>query len=229
MQTKTNLLVFSLAAILSLSVVAMGDLPQAIAYKDHHDDDKKEKLHFKKKADFTADCVQTGNAPANVDWDCKASFWLDKKGENLKYKIQIDNMDLTGWQTVGNTADDVGKVHLHSAADKNAHVLNVWKAPIEDDDQMRVIPALGIIKGIYDDGDVTPHDAGVHHGESLPLTDNLGDLCDGKFYVMIHNGPGVLKGFAEPTSQGEKLCKKLDKKGLLDGGMSESHEDPHHG
>ena len=74
---------------------------------------------------------------------------------------------------------------------------------------MRSIPALDIIKGIYDDGDVTPHNADVHHGKSLPLTDNLGDLCNGDFYVMVHNGPGVLKGFAEPTSQGEKICKKL--------------------
>lgn len=91
---------------------------------------------------------------------------------------------------------------------------------------MKIIPAKGIIKGIYDDSDVTPHDAGVHHGASLPLTDKLGDLCNGDFYVMIHQGPGVLKGDVEPTSQGDKLCKKLDKKGLLDGGM---HEDPHHG
>lgn len=98
MQTKTNLLVFSLAAILALSVVAMGELPQAAADKDHDDEDKK--LKFKKKADFTAECNTTMNAPVGVDWDCKASFWLDKNGENLKYKIQIDNMDLTGYQTV---------------------------------------------------------------------------------------------------------------------------------
>jgi len=45
---------------------------------------------------------------------------------------------------------------------------------------------------------------------------------------MVHNGPGVLKGFAEPTSQGEKLCEKLDKKGLLDGGMNAPHDEPHH-
>jgi len=57
MKTKINLLVFSLAAILSLSVVAIGELPQAVAEKDH--DDHEKKLKFKKKADFTADCVQT--------------------------------------------------------------------------------------------------------------------------------------------------------------------------
>jgi len=94
MQTKTNLLVFSLAAILALSVVAMGELPQVVA--DKKNDDEKKDLKFKKKADFTADCAQV-NTGVGTDWDCKASFWLDKNGENLKYKIQIDNLDLTGF------------------------------------------------------------------------------------------------------------------------------------
>ena len=220
MQTKTNLLVFSLAAILSLSVVAMGELPQAIADKKH--DDEKKDLKFKKKADFTADCTQV-NTGVGTDWDCKASFWLDKKGENLQYEIEIQNMDLTGWQTVeydhnenilpASANDDVTAIHLHDAAltpgPLGPHVLNVWKAPIEDDSQMEVIPALGIIKGIYDDGDVTPSDAGHVHGPTLTLTDKVGDLCNGDFYVMIHQGGGVLKGDTIPTKQGEKLCKKL--------------------
>ena len=213
MQIKTNVLVFSLAAILSLSVVAMGEIPQAVADTDDHDDQKK--LKFKKKADFTADCAQI-NTGVGTDWECEASFWLDKKGENLKYKIRIDNMDLTGWQTVGNTDDDVGKVHLHSAADGNAHVLNVWKAPIEDDAQMKAYPSKGIIKGIYDDSDVTSDEdaraGGIgHHDTSKPLTANVDDLCNGDFFVMVHEaaGPGVLKGFLEPTKQGDKICNKL--------------------
>jgi len=219
MQTKTNVLVFSLVAILALSVVAIGGIPQAVADKDDHDDkdkdhdDKNKKLKFKKKADFTADCGPTMNIPADVNWDCKASFWLDKKGENLKYKIQIDNMDLTGWQSPSDADDDVTGVHIHDAAlgdgTTGPHILNVWEAPIEDDAQMKAYPSKGIIKGIYDDSDVTPHNAGVHHGESLPLTDKINDLCNGDFYVMIHQGPGVLKGDAIPTKQGEKLCKKL--------------------
>ncbi len=211
MQTKTNVLVFSLAAILSLSVVAMGELPQAIADKDHDDGDKK--LKFKKKADFTADCAQV-NTGVGTDWGCEASFWLDKKGENLKYKIRINNMDLTGWQTIDDVTDNVGKVHLHTDAD--GHVLNVWKAPVEDDAQMKAIPSKGILKGIYDDSDVTSDEdvaAGNigHHDTSKPLTANLDDLCNGSFFVMIHEaaGPGVLKGYLDTTKQGEKACNKL--------------------
>ena len=216
MQTKTNVLVFSLAAILSLSVVAMGELPQAVADKDH--DDKEKKLKFKKRADFTADCDRI-NTGIPTDWECTASFWLDKKGENLKYKIQIQNMDLTGWQSPGDTTDDVGKVHLHDSQIKETgsgmgdHVLNVWKAPIEDDAQMKAIPSKGILKGIYDDGDVTPssNTSIPSQDRSKPLTENLEDLCNGDFFVMIHEaaGPGVLKGSLEPTKQGEKICNKL--------------------
>lgn len=216
MQTKVNVLVFSLAAILSLSVVTMGEFPQAIA---DDDDDKKKKLKFKKKADFTADCTQV-NHGVGTDWDCTALFWLDKKGENLKYKIKIQNMDLTQWQTPTVGTDDVTAIHLHDAAltpgPLGPHVLNIWKAPIEDDAQMKAFPALGIVKGIYDDDDVTPHDAGVHHGPSLTLTDKVGDLCNGDFYVMIHQGDGVLKGDAIPTKQGEKLCDKLSNGGSHD-------------
>jgi hypothetical protein len=163
MQTKTSLLVFSLAAILSLSVVAMGELPQAVADKDNNDEQKK--LKFKKKANFKAECVQTPNVPANVDWDCKASFWLDKNGENLKYKIQIENMDLTGYQTVPHDDsgfDNVTGIHLHDAGlgsgDGNGpHVLNMWKMPTEDDAQMNHIPALAIVKEIYHENDLNPH------------------------------------------------------------------------
>lgn len=46
MQTKTNLLVFSLAAILSLSVIVMEELPQVVADKDHDNEEKK--LEFAK-------------------------------------------------------------------------------------------------------------------------------------------------------------------------------------
>lgn len=213
MKTKTNILVFSLAAILSLSIISMGTIPSVVADKDENKDQKDS--DFKKKADFTADCAQV-NTGVGTDWECEASFWLDKKGENLRYKIQIKNMDLTGWQTVGDASDDVGKVHLHSAELGDAHVLNVWKAPIEDDSQMRAYPSEGILMGNYDDSDITTDEEAAaggigHHDRSKPLTANLDDLCNGAFFVMIHEaaGPGVLKGFLESTSHGEKICKKL--------------------
>ena len=126
-------------------------------------------------------------------------------------------MDLTTWQTIDDATDNVGKIHLHTEDD--GHVLNVWKAPTEDDAQMKVYPSEGILKGIYNDGDVTSEAdiiAGgiLEHDTSKPLTENLYDLCGGHFFVMIHEDPdaggkGILKGIAEPTKQGEKACSKL--------------------
>lgn len=215
MTTKINIFAFSLVALLSLSVFAIVANPIAFADDDDKDEKELKVKDFKKKADFTADCAKI-NTGVETDWSCEASFWLDKKGENLRYQIQIKNMDLTGWQTVGDTTDDVGKVHLHSAADDNAHVLNVWKAPIEDDAQMTAYPTEGILRGNYDDSDITTVEEATaggigHHDTSKPLTANLDDLCNGDFFVMIHEaaGPGVLKGFLDPTKHGDKICKKL--------------------
>ena len=44
----------SLAAIFSVSLVSMGDMPQAIADKDKHDD-KQKKLKFDKKPSFVSE------------------------------------------------------------------------------------------------------------------------------------------------------------------------------
>ena len=52
---------------------------------------------------------------------------------------------------------------------------------------MRAIPAKGILKGNYDDSDITTdaeaaaEDIG-HQDRSKPLTVNLDDLCNGDFY-----------------------------------------------
>lgn len=206
MQTKTNVIVFSLAAILALSVVAIGEIPQAIADKDH---DEKKKLKFKKKADFTAELIVV-NSAAPEGAAATAEFWLDKKGKALKYKISIENMDISGF---GDPSDDVSKLHLHESEHK-AHVLNVYKAPGQDDDDLVVKPTKGIIEGIWDDGDenLTYDD---HHNNSQTLTSQLETLCDDGLFTMIHgndglgNQPGVLKGDIKATKQGDKACNKL--------------------
>ena len=203
MQTKTNLLVFSLAAILSLSVVALGEIPQAVADKDDHDDQKK--LKFKKKVGFTADLVIVNPVAAPDGAAATAEFWLDKHGESLKYKISIENMDISGF---GDPSDDVTKLHIHESH-HGAHVLNVYKAPGQDDNDLVVKPTKGIIKGIWDDGDENQSYGG--HNNSETFTSQLENLCSGELFVMIHGdgGAGALKGSIEPTKQGEKICNKL--------------------
>ena len=206
MQTKINLLVFSLAAILAISAVTGVTLQEAEAADN--------KWKFKKQSSFTA---TLGEVPSNImdfEGTATAKYWLDKDGDALKYRISIGNMDISGGAT-SETSDDVTKLHLHEGTG-GAHVLNVYKAPGEDDDDLVVKPTKGIIKGIWDDGDenLTYDD---HHNNSQTLTSQLKNLCDGNLFTMIHGdgGAGVLRGFTEPTSDGDKICKKLDKKGLL--------------
>lgn len=209
MQTKVNVLVFSLAAILAISAVSVMTLPEAEAASNH--------WKFKNKPSFTATLAAVPSTPEGFDGTATAKFWLDKHGEALKYRISIKNMDIAGGAT-SDTADDVTKLHLHEGT-HNAHVLNVYKAPGHDDDDLVVKPTKGIIKGIWDDSDenLTYED---HHNNSQTFTSQLAELCDGNLFTMIHGdgGAGVLKGFIMPTSSGEKLCEKL---------VDEDSEDDH--
>ena len=130
-------------------------------------------------------------------------------------------MDISGGAT-SEKSDDVTKLHLHEVH-HGAHVLNVYKAPGQDDDDLVVKPTKGIIKGVWDDGDEDQSYGG--HNNSETLTSQLKNLCEGNLFTMIHGdgGVGVLKGSIELTSDGEKICKKLDKKSLFDFGTDEKH------
>lgn len=190
----------SLAAILAISAVSVMTSQEAEASREH--------WKFKKKPSFTATLAVTPMAPAGFEGEATAKFWLDKNGEALKYRIKINNMDISGGAT-SDTADDVTKLHLHEGH-HNAHVLNVYKAPGEDDNNLVVKPTKGVIKGIWDDSDenLTYEDP---HNNSQKFTSQLHNLCSGNLFTMIHGdaGIGVLKGFIIPTAQGEKLCDKL--------------------
>ena len=138
------------------------------------------------------------------------------------YKIKTDGLDVTGFATPSDSSDDITKLHLHltqpGGHHPNPHVLNVLYAPIEDDKDMTLKPSKGIIRGAWDDGDVTPHgalgpsgDPIGHHDASKKLSEHLENLCDGKLFTMIHGdgGVGILKGDIEPTKRGERLCDRL--------------------
>ena len=209
MQTKTNVLVFSLAAILAISAISVMTLQEAEATGDH--------WKFKKKVGFTADLVVVNPTAAPEGAAATAKFWLDKHGEALKYRISIENMDVSGF---GDPDDDVTKLHIHENH-HGAHVLNVYKAPGEDDKDLVVKPTKGIIKGIWDDGDENQSYGG--HNNSETFTSQLENLCSGELFVMIHGkgGDGALRGAIEPTSYGEKACNKL----VDDDGEDEHHDD----
>ena len=81
----------SVAAILTLSLVAIGTMPQAIADRDDDDHDKfRGKPHFVNEECFVTGMAQ-GILPNNgKDADCKIKAWFNKDKTALKYKIEIE-------------------------------------------------------------------------------------------------------------------------------------------
>ena len=219
-QKTKSLLAISVAAIFSLTVVAVSTLPNAIA-----DDDSK-KLHFAKNPDFVShDCIVTGFATANLSsealaaLDCNMQAWLDNKGTALQYQIQISGMELI--DTDDDTQDDLYQLHIHKNTTgttedpKGPHQLNVYRGPAFDDADLIVLPVQGMLVGIWDDGDEN-----LSYGEpdnSHKLTEDLQLLCDSQIFAAGHGDvedvPGhhapYIKMLLEPTSEGLKACKKL--------------------
>lgn len=220
-QKTKSLLAISIAAVFSLSIVAVGAMPNAIA-----DDDSK-KLHFAKKPDFVSNgCIITGYASnlsseAQAALDCSMQAWLDNKGTALQYQIQITGMELI--DTDDNTQDDLYQLHIHKATavdstpanPKGPHQLNVYRGPAFDDADLIVLPVQGMLVGIWDDGDEN-----LSYGEpdnSHKLTEDLQLLCDSQIFAAGHGDiedvPGhhapYVKMLLEPTSEGLKACKKL--------------------
>lgn len=238
MQTKTNVLVFSLAAILTLSLVAMGGIPQAAADKDH--DDKEDfKKNFPKKPHFkSADCrvamptmipmveSQLGitvNPDGTLDGaDCTVKASFNKKADALKYRIQITGMDVV--DDDANPLNDIGKMHFHRAASfmmnnpdnpmGPEHILNIFKLPAMDDDHLVVKPTKGVFKGIWDESDTVDREG--HHDDTYDISAEITQetFCQGEAFLMVHGTapdgglPGFIKAAIQPTDAGEKFCEK---------------------
>ena len=219
----------SLAASFSISLVSMGDMPQAIADKDKHND-KQKKLKFDKKPSFVSeDCIITDfKAIVHPDFDrpsedfieeldCEMKAWLDKKGAGLKYKIKISGMELIDSNTAygfDGSFDDIDGIHIHKmnqdadvANPMGPHVLDTSGNPQFGDSDVVVKPAQGIVKGVWDDGD-----------RPYTLSENLDLLCNGRIFTAIHgeeedrkdHKAPYMKMVLEPTKQGKKICDKLE-------------------
>lgn len=225
MNSKTNtLLAISVAAILTLSVVVIGEIPQAAADKDgKKDHDKKNGYDkdfkkFSKKPDFESkNCIVTSYATDNLSpealdsLNCSFYAWLDHKGKSLVYKISISGMELIDSDAI--TQDDLYQLHIHKNIDgtsenpKGPHVLDVYRAPTFGDADLVVLPVQGELRGIWDDGDHDP----------LTANNNIELLCSSQIFSAGHGDvedtPGhhapYVKMLLEPTKSGEKTCKKL--------------------
>lgn len=148
----------------------------------------------------------------------KARLVYSSSGWALKYYI-MTNMDANaGWATTPDLSDDITKIHLHENPPGIAgpHVLNVFKAPAQDDDDLKVESTMGNFSGQWDSNDT--NDDGLAEGPATePFDDDfLATLCDDDIYVNIHGSDelgvpdtGALRGNLMPIKWGERLCRKL--------------------
>ena len=210
-----------LIPILSFLLVGLAaDQRSALA-----DDDSLRKI-LGQRPHFTTELTNAETVPEvppkGFSGRATARLVLDDDELKLKYRIEVD-MDLNaGFPQTDGEEDDVTQIHLHGAPPGIAgpHVLNVYKAPAQDDDDVVVKPNQGRVSGLWDDGDLSD---GLAPGpSSKPLSDFLGELCDGEVYVNVHGtgdqSPGALRGNLEPTRQGKKVCRAL-------AGLDEDDED----
>ena len=243
MRFKTqSLLAVSLAAMLSLSLVSVGGIPQAIADKDDRDkDDKEFEKKFPKEPHFeTAECrvaspdiantvaAQLGiivNPDGTLDGaDCSAKAWFDKKADTLRYKIIVYGMEIANVD--GDPLNDIGKMHFHKAAafvmnDPDnpmgpQHILNIFRAPAMDDANLVIKPIQGIFKGIWDDADAVDRDG--DNDDTFKITDKITQesLCQGEVFLMVHGQTpdGGLPGFIKASLQPTDNGEKFCEKKL---------------
>lgn len=202
----------------TLAVVSLFLAITAIGLDETHADDDDLRGLFGQRAHFTAKLTNEATVPLVPDrgFSGKAKAWLilDNGELKVRYRLETD-MDLNaGFPQTLDDGDDVTQIHLHDAPPGVAgpHVLNVYKAPAQDDDDLNIMPNQGVVKGLWDDGDLSE---GLPPGPaSVPLTDALEALCAGNVYANVHGtgdqGTGALRGNLEPTRRGERACRALE-------------------
>ncbi len=232
-RTSKTILGISVAAVLAVSVFSVIGIQEADA-----DGFKGLKGLLKKTKNnnphFETQLTNAATVPLVPDkgFSGNAKAWLIYEDGEIKLKYRIKtNMDLNaGWPLTASDVDDITKIHLHNNVPGVAgpHVLNVYKAPAQDDADLVVKPLKGVVKGIWDNGDANDlAPAGPSHNDSFVFTEVnplnnkilLAELCEGNIYANVHGtgdqGPGALRGNFEATDRGEKICNFLEKKGVI--------------
>lgn len=144
--------------------------------------------------------------PAPNDATGLALFKFNGKKTKLRYKIFVVDLDLDGFVTQEIPGDDITAIHFHAGLEGSTggHILNVYKAPRQDDRNLEIKPFAGRIKGVWDD-----RDENLDGVPSLRLSDVISVLCSGLTYVNVHSvdhPTGVIRGQIKPES---KACEQL--------------------
>lgn len=122
-----------------------------------------------------------------------ATFQLSADESQLDYQLLLDGLDLKPSDRTSET--DVVAIHLHSGAagTPGPHVLNIFGAPSEDDDDLAINFPGNSLGGSWDDGDVVdPTPAGQSMGGTTKFLSNfIDELNAGNLYLAVHNYNGM--------------------------------------
>ena len=152
--------------------------------------------------------------------DCSVKAWFNKKADALKYRIQISGMDVV--DDDANPNNDIGKMHFHKTASfmmgnpdnpmGPQHILNIFKLPAMDDNNLVIKPIQGIFRGFWDASDTVDRTGENDDTFDITAEDTQEILCQGETFLMVHGNtaglPGFIKAAIQPTDAGEKFCEK---------------------
>ena len=130
---------------------------------------------------------------------------LSQDGEELKYFINLEGLDLVEEPSQRTDPNDVTKIHFHFGApgSNGPHVLNVFGLPSEDDGNLVVDYDAEVLRGKWDDRDAIDPTTGELFDQSADgttklLSDFVDQLLEGNLYIQVHTvqfpDPGEIRG-----------------------------------
>jgi hypothetical protein len=160
--------------------------------------------------DFSArlSSAQVVPPPTDRGKSATAEFRLNDEGTRLAYHVQFEGLDLGALRGVPQTADttdDLTKLHVHVGprGSNGGHALNIFGGPAEDDADLSVDVAAGVLRGVWDEGDANRELPTM--AQSRPLSEALALLCTGSLYLQAHTSAvesGEIRGQIDPTDTG---------------------------
>ena len=198
MKRNNTVLGLSIAAVLTLSVIAISVMPTAMAKQDANG-----------QPDLVAKLTSFDGSSSDAKG--KAMFWFDDDSNptSIRYQIVLNKMDVN--DNSGKGLDELlTKVHIHFAPNgvhQAMHLYNIL-GPADDLDDGKI--AGNTLSGVWDAADID-EDWMVHmHHSSKPLTAMnpngntiLENLCTGNTDVNIHTdvgASGAIRGIIEANS-----------------------------
>ncbi len=205
MKGINTVLGLSIAAILTVSIIAISAMPEAIAKPDANG-----------KPDLVA--TLTTSEGSNGDPKGKAMFWFDDDSNpsSIRYQIVLNKIDVNDNPGKG-LEDLLEKVHVHYAPNGEHQAMHLYNilGPADDLDDGKI--AGNTLSGVWDAADIDEDWAAHMHHSSKPLDATnpngntvLENLCTENTDVNVHLTDGdhpYIRGMIETNSD---ACENLE-------------------